>query len=299
MQPQRLRFPTCSMKERTARLRQAWCAPRRKGRPPRRALRGLGSQRRARVGGRRLQRVESRTRMLWLRAPLASGKASCPVLLQARSYKYHLRFPNRPLRGGQSGSVWLRRGDSSAHGVSRLGSRQLFLGRTPTGWRIEPARNALRAPISIYEVHLGSWRRVPRKATAGSRIAKWRLSSRTTYTTEGFTHVELLPVMEHPFDGSWGYETIGYFAPTSRFGTPADFMYLVDYLHQRGIGVILDWVPGAFPEGRSWTRLFRRLPSLRARRPAAGRASGLEHIRFQLRPQRSPQLPHQQRPVLV
>ena len=110
------------------------------------------------------------------------------------------------------------------------------------------ARNSLRAPISIYEVHLGSWRRVPEE---GNRWLTYReLAPRLAdyVAEEGFTHIELLPVMEHPFDGSWGYESIGYFAPTSRFGNPSDFMYLVDFLHQRGIGVILDWVPAHFPK---------------------------------------------------
>jgi 1,4-alpha-glucan branching enzyme len=110
------------------------------------------------------------------------------------------------------------------------------------------SRNALNAPISIYEVHLGSWRRVPEE---GNRYLTYREMAH--YLAEymkhmGFTHVEFLPVMEHPFYGSWGYQTLGYFAPTSRFGAPQDFMYMVDYLHQNGIGVILDWVPSHFPD---------------------------------------------------
>jgi 1,4-alpha-glucan branching enzyme len=109
------------------------------------------------------------------------------------------------------------------------------------------ACNALDAPISIYEVHLGSWRRVPKE---GNRSLTYReLAHQLAEYAEqmGFTHVELLPVMEHPFYGSWGYQITGYFAPTSRYGTPQDFMYLVDYLHQHNIGVILDWVPSHFP----------------------------------------------------
>jgi 1,4-alpha-glucan branching enzyme len=108
-------------------------------------------------------------------------------------------------------------------------------------------RNALDAPISVYEVHLGSWRRVPEEE---NRYLSYReLAPKLAEYVEqlGFTHVEFLPVMEHPFYGSWGYQTTGYFAPTSRYGTPQDFMYLVDYFHQHGIGVILDWVPSHFP----------------------------------------------------
>jgi 1,4-alpha-glucan branching enzyme len=108
-------------------------------------------------------------------------------------------------------------------------------------------RNALDAPIAIYEVHLGSWRRVPDE---GNRSLSYRelAPQLAEYVQQvGFTHVEFLPVMEHPFYGSWGYQTTGYFAPTSRYGTPQDFMYLIDYLHQHGIGVILDWVPSHFP----------------------------------------------------
>ena len=107
--------------------------------------------------------------------------------------------------------------------------------------------NALSAPISIYEVHLGSWMRIPEE---GNRSLTYReLAPRlSAYVRKlGFTHVEFLPVMEHPFYGSWGYQTTGYFAPTSRYGTPQDFMALIDHLHQEGIGVFLDWVPSHFP----------------------------------------------------
>jgi 1,4-alpha-glucan branching enzyme len=106
------------------------------------------------------------------------------------------------------------------------------------------AHNAATAPTSIYEMHMGSWRH-DNGAPLGYREIAHPLGE--YLRSMGFTHVELLPVMEHPFGGSWGYQTTGYFAPTSRFGTPQDFMYLVDVLHQHGIGVILDWVPSHFP----------------------------------------------------
>ncbi len=109
------------------------------------------------------------------------------------------------------------------------------------------ARIALDAPVSVYEVHLGSWRRDPAEPT---RLLSYREISPmlVDYVLElGFTHVELMPVMEHPFYGSWGYQTTGYFAPSARYGAPEDFMGLVDALHQAGIGVILDWVPSHFP----------------------------------------------------
>jgi 1,4-alpha-glucan branching enzyme len=112
--------------------------------------------------------------------------------------------------------------------------------------RTRHAHNSLHAPMSIYEVHLPSWQR---KWDEGGRILSYReVAPLLADHVErcGFTHVEFLPVMEHPFGGSWGYQTIGYFAPTSRMGTPEDFMGLVDLLHQRGIGVILDWVPSHF-----------------------------------------------------
>jgi len=112
--------------------------------------------------------------------------------------------------------------------------------------RTRAARSALDAPISIYELHLGSWRR---NVEEGNRPLTYRelAAQLPAYAVEnGFTHVELLPVMEHPYTGSWGYQTTGYFAPTSRYGTPQEFMALVDALHAAGVAVILDWVPSHF-----------------------------------------------------
>jgi 1,4-alpha-glucan branching enzyme len=110
------------------------------------------------------------------------------------------------------------------------------------GERLTPA-----APISIYEVHLGSWRRVPEEGMRSLTYREVAPLLAAHVKKMGFTHVELMPIMEHPFYGSWGYQSTGYFAPTSRHGTPQDFMFLVDHLHQEGIGVILDWVPSHFP----------------------------------------------------
>ncbi|MCB1013894.1 MAG: 1,4-alpha-glucan branching protein GlgB [Acidimicrobiales bacterium] len=106
-------------------------------------------------------------------------------------------------------------------------------------------RHALDAPVSVYEVHLGSWRRPDGRLPTYREIAE-PLAAHVR--AHGFTHVEFLPLMEHPFYGSWGYQVTGYFAPTARYGAPADLMYLVDHLHQQGIGVLFDWVPSHFPE---------------------------------------------------
>ena len=112
-------------------------------------------------------------------------------------------------------------------------------------WMGERARrNALDAPIAVYELHAGSWRRPDGRPMSYRELAH----ALAEYVLRmGFTHVELMPLTEHPFYGSWGYQTTGYFAPTARYGTPQDFAYLVDHLHAQGIGVILDWVPSHFP----------------------------------------------------
>jgi 1,4-alpha-glucan branching enzyme len=116
--------------------------------------------------------------------------------------------------------------------------------------------NSLKAPISIYELHIGSWMRNEKD---GNRPLTYRelapiLSEYIIKT--GFTHIELMPVMEHPFTGSWGYQITGFFAATSRFGTPQDLMYMIDYLHRNGIGVILDWVPSHFPNDEHGLAFF-------------------------------------------
>ena len=160
-------------------------------------------------------------------------------------YKYHLV--------SSDGSYQVDKADPFAvcsELPPRTGSRiwDLAYAWGDTDWMTKRREaNALDAPISIYEVHLGSWRRVSEE---GNRSLTYReIAPLLTehVKTLGFTHVELLPVMEHPFYGSWGYQCTGFFAPTARYGTPQDFMYLIDFLHQAGIGVILDWVPSHFP----------------------------------------------------
>jgi 1,4-alpha-glucan branching enzyme len=167
-----------------------------------------------------------------------------PGVRQGATYKYAIRT-----RDGQL----LEKADPYAiHAETppRTGSKiwDLVYAWQDQEWmRTRAGHNALRAPISIYEVHLGSWMRVPEER---NRWLSYReLAPRLGEYCErmGFTHVELLPIMEHPFYGSWGYQTSGLFAPTSRYGTPQDLMFLVEHLHRRGIGVILDWVPSHFP----------------------------------------------------
>ena len=123
-----------------------------------------------------------------------------------------------------------------------------------------PGRQALDRPIAIYEVHLGSWRRVP--CENGDGEGRWmtyrELADQLVPYVKGlgYTHIEPMPVSEHPFDGSWGYQVTGFFAPTSRYGSPDDFRYFVDKAHEAGLGIILDWVPGHFPKDAHGLALF-------------------------------------------
>ncbi len=118
------------------------------------------------------------------------------------------------------------------------------------------ASQSFRSPMSIYEIHVGSWRRIPEENNRPLTYREMAPQLAEYIHQTGFTHVEILPIMEHPFYGSWGYQVTGFFAPTSRYGTPQDFMYFVDYLHRQGIGVILDWVPSHFPNDEHGLSFF-------------------------------------------
>jgi 1,4-alpha-glucan branching enzyme len=168
-----------------------------------------------------------------------------PGATQGARYKYHV-VPRRGRRAFDKADPLAFHAELAPGTASVIWSLD-YDWRDADWMRARGAKSSLHAPLSIYEVHLGSWRRPgddPRRQLSYRELAPLLAD----YAAEqGFTHVELLPVMEHPFYGSWGYQTTGYFAPSSRWGTPQDLMFLVDTLHERGIGVILDWVPSHFP----------------------------------------------------
>ena len=168
-----------------------------------------------------------------------------PNVLEGEAYKYHIHGFN---------GINLDKGDPFAHFWEKRPFTASITWQTNYEWKDaewmknRKNKNSLKSPYSVYEVHLASWMR-PDKNDEESYNTYEQIAERMVpYVKEmGFTHVEFMPVMEHPFDGSWGYQGTGYFAPTSRFGSPQGYAYLVDAFHQAGIGVILDWVPSHFP----------------------------------------------------
>ncbi|MBK5255526.1 MAG: 1,4-alpha-glucan branching protein GlgB [Vicinamibacteria bacterium] len=167
-----------------------------------------------------------------------------PGLAPGAVYKYEIRTAMGPIVKTDPYGGFMEKPPVTASIVHE----PKYVFRDEAWMKARSAADPWRAPMSIYEVHLGSWRRVPEE---GDRSLTYREAAHqlADYAIEqGFTHVELMPVMEHPFEGSWGYQVTGYFAPTSRYGDPDDFRFFVDHLHERGIGVILDWVPAHFPK---------------------------------------------------
>ncbi len=194
----------------------------------------------------------------------------------------------------------LFKGDANRRPPPPRWSTSRIMRSTTSQWlTARRSRDTLRRPLSIYEVHLGSWRRVPEEHNRPLTYREMAPLLADYVTEMGFTHVELLPVMEHPFTGSWGYQVTGYFAPTARFGSPDDFRFLVDHLHQRGIGVILDWVPAHFPKDEFSLGPLRRHRALRASRPAPGRTCRMGHVCVQLWARRGAQFSDYQRIVLA
>ncbi|KVH69808.1 glycogen-branching enzyme [Burkholderia ubonensis] len=184
---------------------------------------------------------DGRRHMMRLRRECGVWEIFVPHAAVGDLYKFEIKT--------RDGELLLKADPFAFRAELRPGTASIVHGLPPAR-PSDPARqraNALAAPMSIYEVHLGSWRRVPEQQDRwlGYRELADQL---IPYVKEmGFTHIELMPVNEHPFDGSWGYQPTGLYAPTSRFGTPDDFRHLVETAHANGIGVLVDWVPGHFP----------------------------------------------------
>jgi len=168
-----------------------------------------------------------------------------PAIEKGAAYKYHIRSQRDEYRVDKTDPFGFYF-ETPPKTAARVWDLNYHWG--DADWMAERKhRNAPDAPVAVYEIHPGSWMRVPEENNRPLSYRELAPKLEKYVQQMGFTHIEFLPVMEHPFYGSWGYQSLGYFAPTSRYGTPQDFMFLVDYLHQHGIGVILDWVPSHFP----------------------------------------------------
>ena len=194
-------------------------------------------------------RWDGRTHVMRRLVPSGVWEIFVPELTDGDCYKFEVRTSGGHLL--QKADPYARRFEVPPNTASIIWTDTDYEWRDQE-WLVDRASHDTwrERPMSVYEVHPGSWRRVPEE---GNRYQTYRelASSLVPYVREmGFTHIELMPIMEHPFSGSWGYQVIGFFAPTSRFGTPDDFRFFVDECHRHGIGVILDWVPGHFPKDR-------------------------------------------------
>jgi 1,4-alpha-glucan branching enzyme len=178
-----------------------------------------------------------------------------PDIAQGASYKYHIESRYRDYKVDKADPYGFA-AEIRPQTASRVWNLGNYSWHDESWMKNRTNTNSLNSPLSFYEVHLGSWKRALDENNRWLTYRELAPLLADYVHDAGFTHIEFLPVMEHPFDGSWGYETLGYFAPTSRFGTPDDFMYLVDYLHQRGIGVVLDWVPAHFPKDEAGLGYF-------------------------------------------
>ncbi|MFC2149693.1 1,4-alpha-glucan branching protein GlgB [Candidatus Auribacterota bacterium] len=168
-----------------------------------------------------------------------------PGIGKGIKYKYHIRSKYKKYKVDKADpfSIYDEKSPGTASIVWDLKYKW-----NDRGWMEKRGgKNSINGPFSVYEMHLGSWRRCPEDNNRYLTYREMAPLLAEYVKSMGFTHVEFLPVMEHPFYGSWGYQVTGFFAPTSRYGTPQDLMFLIDHLHQNGIGVILDWVPSHFP----------------------------------------------------
>ncbi len=170
-----------------------------------------------------------------------------PGLHEGALYKFAIK-PNGRDHTLMKGDPFAFAAEIRPNTASKVATIKTFDWKDDAWLKQRAAQNILEIPLSIYEVHLGSWKRDEKKNW--DYLSYKELAHQlVAYVKEmGYTHIELLPVMEHPYDPSWGYQVLGYYAPTSRFGKPEEFMYFVDYCHQNNIGVLLDWVPGHFPK---------------------------------------------------
>lgn len=183
----------------------------------------------------------------WLHPLQNSGiwEGFIPELDSGELYKYHIRSRHNEYKVDKTDPFAFHT-ELSPQTASVVWD--IRYGWNDSDWmKSRQKHNSLMAPVSIYEMHPGSWMRVPEQGDRPLTYRETAIRLVDYLLKTGFTHVEFLPITEHPFYGSWGYQCLGYFAPTSRYGVPQDFMYLVDLLHQNGIGIILDWVPSHFP----------------------------------------------------